>query len=59
MVYNEEMQKKNKTAPVLVRFDVQTKNLLEKEGKAIGLDLATYIRHLVFTHQDREKKKDK
>ena len=48
--------KKNKTAQVPVRFDEQTKKDLEKEAALEGLDLATYIRRLVFTHPDRKKK---
>lgn len=48
--------KKNKTAAILVRFEEKTRLELEKEAKAVGLDLSTYIRTLVFTHQNRQKK---
>jgi len=50
------MTGKLKTKQIGVRFDEQTRRQLEKEAQAIGLDLATYIRHLVFTHPDRKKK---
>jgi hypothetical protein len=51
------MSKKNKVVPITVRFDEKTRKELEKEGEIEGLDLATYIRHLVFTHPKRQKKK--
>lgn len=50
------MATKLKTEQVGVRLDRQTKLQLEKEAAAIGLDLSTYIRQLVFTHPDRKKK---
>jgi uncharacterized protein (DUF1778 family) len=48
--------KKHRTAQVPIRFDEEMKKLLEKEAAAKGLDLASYIRSLVFTHPDRQKK---
>jgi hypothetical protein len=41
----------------MVRIEESTKRQLEKEARAMGLDLASYIRSLIFTHQDRQKKK--
>lgn len=50
------MTGKAKASIVSVRFDEATRKQLEKEAQAIGLDLGTYIRHLVFTHEGRKKK---
>jgi predicted DNA binding CopG/RHH family protein len=49
--------KKNKTSVIGVRFDEDARKALDKEAQAKGLDTGAYIRMLVFTHPDRQKKK--
>lgn len=57
MSYTEDMKKTNKTRQIGVRVEETTIEELEKEAQKKGLDLSTYVRNLVFTHQDRQKKK--
>lgn len=49
------MSGKPKTETVPVRMDRDLKRQLEKEAIAKGLDLGTYLRMLIVTHQDRGK----
>lgn len=57
MSYNADMANTKKAKQIGVRFEMATIKDLEKEAAAKGLDLAPYVRHLVFTHQDRQKNK--
>lgn len=48
---------KKKTAAILLRLEENLKKALEKEAFSQGRSIPNYIRHLLATHQDRQKKK--
>jgi predicted DNA binding CopG/RHH family protein len=54
MIY---MVKDNLDAAIMIRISTKEREALKKEAGMQGRTLANYIKWLLATHQDREKKK--
>lgn len=44
-----------KSDQIAIRLDSKERKQLEKEAEKMGLKLSTYIKHLIHTHQGRDK----
>lgn len=44
-------------AQIIIRMTAKERKMLEKEAAEVDRTLSNYIRNLLATHQDRQKKK--
>jgi predicted HicB family RNase H-like nuclease len=51
--------KKKTPETITFRIDGKDREALGKEARAVGLGITAYVRHLVYTHQDRPHNKKK
>jgi len=55
--YTSEEMKKRHVIPI--DFPENVLRELQREAEAMGIPLSTYVKHLIHTHQSREKKSKK